>query len=70
MFEQEDYIYAAYAIEQEVEGKYKININIPVFNIAGDTAAKINATTQTIFADKASNIILNSQKYTVYNIYK
>ena len=66
--EHEDYIYAAYTIEQEVEGKYKININLPVFNIIGDEAAKINQTTQEIFANKASDIITNSKTYTVYDI--
>lgn len=66
--EQEDLIYTAYTIDKEEEGKYNIDLKIPVFNIAGETATKINTTTQSLFADKANSILGGLETYTVYNI--
>lgn len=61
-------IYPAYTIKEEKEGKYSVNINLPVFNIKGETASEFNQTTQTIFANKASEVLNNSKFYTIYNV--
>ena len=66
--EQEDLIYTAYTIDQEEEGKYDIDLKIPVFNIAGENAAKVNEITQNLFANKANAILGGTEVYTIYNI--
>lgn len=66
--EEQDVIYAAYNIKAEQDEKYSVNINLPVFNVNGDVAEEFNHTTQTIFANKANEILGNSQVYTIYDV--
>lgn len=66
--EEQDIIYAAYKIKEEKDEKYSVNINIPVFNVQGDVASEFNATTQSIFANKAGDVLTNSQTYTIYDV--
>lgn len=66
--EEQDVIYAAYKIKEEKDEKYSVNINIPVFNVQGEVASEFNATTQSIFANKAGDVLTNSQSYTIYNV--
>lgn len=66
--EEHDIIYAAYNIKEEKDEKYSVDINLPVFNVQGDVAADFNRTTQSIFADKANDVLSKSDKYTIYNI--
>lgn len=66
--EEQDVIYAAYKIKEEKDEKYSVNINIPVFNVQGDVASEFNATTQSIFANKAGDVLTNSQVYTIYDV--
>lgn len=66
--EEQDIIYAAYNIIDEKDEKYSVNINLPVFNVQGDVATEFNNTTQTIFANKANEVLGNSQVYTIYNV--
>lgn len=66
-YEDKDVIYAAFNIKEEKEGQYSVNINLPVFNVSGSIPSEFNATTQSIFADKASNIFAGTEKYTIYN---
>ncbi len=66
--EEQDVIYAAYKIKEEKDEKYSVNINIPVFNVDGEVASEFNATTQSIFADKAASVLSNSQTYTIYDV--
>ena len=66
--EEQDVIYAAYKIKEEKDEKYSVNINIPVFNVNGEVASEFNATTQSIFANKAANVLSNSQSYTIYDV--
>lgn len=65
---EQEIIYAAYNIKEEKDEKYSVNINLPVFNVAGDVAAEFNATTQSVFADKADYVLSKSQQYTIYNV--
>lgn len=66
--EEQDIIYAAYNIKEEKDEKYSVNINLPVFNVQGDVATEFNATTQSIFANKANDVLSKSNEYTIYNI--
>lgn len=66
--EEQDIIYAAYNIKEEKDEKYSVNINLPVFNVDGEVAAEFNATTQSIFANKADEVLSKSEKYTIYNV--
>lgn len=61
-------VYTAYSIKDEVEGKYNININIPMVNITGEVAQDFNQITQQIFLDKANDILTKSEEYTIYNV--
>lgn len=67
-YEEQDVIYAVYRIKEEKNEKYSVNINIPVFNVDGEVASEFNATTQSIFANKAGNVLSNSQSYTIYDV--
>lgn len=64
--EEQEVIYAAYNIKEEKDERYSVNINIPVFNVVG--AEECNATTQSIFANKANEVLSQSEKYTIYNV--
>lgn len=64
--EDQEVIYAAYNIKEEKDERYSVNINIPVFNVAG--AEECNSTTQSIFANKANEVLSQSEKYTIYNV--
>lgn len=66
--EDKDVIYAANTIKDKKEGKYEVDINLPVFNVQSEASREFNNTTQAIFADKASQILLNSEKYTIYGM--
>lgn len=66
--EEQDIIYAAYNIKEEKDERYSVNINLPVFNVQGEVAADFNATTQSIFANKANDVLSNSEDYTIYNV--
>lgn len=67
-YEEQDVIYAVYRIKEEKDEKYSVSINIPVFNVDGEVASEFNATTQSIFANKAGNVLSNSQSYTIYDV--
>lgn len=69
--EGQDIIYSAYNVQEDIEGKYSVDLKLPAFNIQSDVADEYNSTTQSIFADKASNIFMNVdnlKKYTIYNV--
>ena len=57
--ENKDIIYTAIHMDEK-KNNYEMQIDLPVINVKGDVAASFNNITQTIFADKASEII-NSQ---------
>lgn len=51
-------IYSAYDINEKKEN-YEVNIHLPVINIIGDVPVSFNNITQSIFANKASEILSN-----------
>ena len=65
--EENDIVYTLNdGISESKDEQYDVNVNIPIINIAA--AANLNDKTQTLFADKVSNIFSGTTKYTVYNI--
>lgn len=65
---EKDIVYSAYDIEEKKDN-YEINIHLPVMNIKGEVPTNFNNITQTIFADKASDILSNkNSKNTIYQI--
>lgn len=67
-FEEKDVIYTIYDIKEEKSEQYQVDIKLPVFNISSDVATEFNNTTQTIFADKATNVLSGTNQYTIYNV--
>ena len=68
-YQEEDPIFARYVFIDEKEGKYNMEINLPIFNVQGSVPAKFNETTQNIFANKVNDIFAsNSNQYTVYTL--
>ena len=67
-YEDKEIIYAIYTFNDEKDEKYNCDINIPLFNIDGEVPAKFNSITQSIFANKANDVLTKSEKFTIYNI--
>ena len=65
--EEQDIIYAACNIREEKDEKYNVNINLPVFNVQGEVATEFNNITQSVFANKANEVLTDSKEYTIYN---
>lgn len=61
-------VYTFYSDNQTVEGKYSMNINIPVINIQSDVVTGFNNLTQSIFVDKINSVMAGISVYTVYNL--
>ena len=61
-------VYTFYSENQTVDGKYSININIPVINIQSDVVTEFNNLTQSIFVDKINSVISGNGAYTIYNL--
>lgn len=64
-----DIVYTIYE-RLEMTDNYEVNIHIPIINIRSDVATKLNNTTQTIFVDKANDILQNtdSNNKSIYSI--
>lgn len=56
-----DIVYTVYE-KLEMTDNYEVNIHIPIINIKSDLATKLNNTTQTIFVDKANNVLQNTDQ--------
>ena len=63
-----DLVYTFYSDNQTFEGKYSMNINIPLINIQSDVVTGFNSTTQSIFVDKINSIMQGNGPYTIYNL--
>lgn len=61
-------VYTAYSKSETIEGKYSIDLNIPLINIEGNTINEYNNITQTLFVDKINSVMLNPSVYTIYNL--
>lgn len=61
-------VYAAYE-NQSQTGSYEVDIHLPVINIAGEVVAGFNEITQKVFANKASEVLKNTNSYkTIYSV--
>lgn len=58
-------IYTGIELEEESDGKYDLNIAIPLVNIQG---VDYNETTQSIFVEKLNDIMNNATLYTICDI--
>ena len=68
LVENKPIVYTTYELEENKEDKYEVDMHIPVINIKNDVGNEFNAITQTIFANKAMDILKNSKVYTIYSI--
>ena len=66
--DEKDIVYTAYSNSEKVDGKYSIDVNIPLINIKGQVPEEYNNISQTVFADKITDIMTNSNVYTIYNL--
>jgi len=65
----EDIVYTAFTKKEETD-LYNIDINVPVINIKGDVPAEFNTITQSVFLNKANEILKNTDatKKAIYSI--
>lgn len=61
-------VYTNYDINSEEEGRYSINVKIPVLNIDKSVSKQLNSKIKADFYDKISTIMNNNSEYTVYNV--
>lgn len=66
--DSKDIVYTAYDIEKTEDGKYEVDLNVPVININNEAGQEFNGVTQSIFANKATEVLENSKVYTIYSI--
>ena len=58
----------AYKIEKSEQGKYDVDVNIPLLNIETDVAKDINNEIKNVFGKKLYEIVKNGMAYTKYNV--
>ncbi len=63
-----DLVYTNYEKSEAQAGKYDIKVNIPIINIKSENISKINREINTVFQEKANNIIANSGVSTIYTV--
>lgn len=59
-----DVVYTTYSLNEIYEGKYEMQVNIPLININNESAIKIDKEILSIFYDKVKSIIDNSREET------
>lgn len=64
-----DVVYTNYEYKEKVEGKYDVNIKIPIVNINNSTVDEINKEIATLFERKANSILSQKEGETTYTIY-
>lgn len=62
-----DIVYSAYDITENNDN-YEVNIHLPVINISGEVPVGFNNITQTVFADKASEVLSNKGEKIIYQV--
>lgn len=64
-----DIIYTIVSTKRVSENRYDIDLNIPIINILNNTSVEnFNKKIQSLFVDKANDIIQNATQNTIYNI--
>ena len=64
----EDLIFTLYKKEQTVDNKYSMKIDIPYINISNTEVEKINKEIDSVYVEKARDIIQNATNNTVYTV--
>lgn len=65
---EQDLVYSAFDVKEQNDN-YEIDIHLPVINIKGDVPTNFNQVTQSIFADKATEIVNNqNEEKTFFNV--
>lgn len=66
---EKDIVYTIYE-KLEINDNYEVDIHIPIINIKSDVANRLNQNTQTIFVNKANEILQNIEpsKKSIYSI--
>lgn len=67
-YEDKDVVYTGFSINREDEGKYSVNLNIPIINIKDSITDEYNGLTQTIFANEANEIFKGINEQAIYNV--
>lgn len=65
--EEEEIIYLAYDIKESNNGKYELDIEIPLFKIKTDVTEKINSQIINIFGNKLKSI-MEEDSYATYDV--
>lgn len=68
LVENKPIVYTTYELEENKEDKYEVDMHIPVINIKNTAGSNFNKITQTIFANKAMEILKDAKVYTIYSI--
>ena len=63
--EDKDIVYARYDLNEKVDGKFELDIKIPIININTPEVATINDEIDSIFREKARNIITSEEDYEI-----
>lgn len=64
-----DIVYTIYETTRVVENRYDIDLKIPIVNISNNTSVeRFNEKIQSLFVDKANDIIKNATLNTIYSI--
>lgn len=64
-----DIIYTVVSTKRVVENRYDIDLNIPIINISNNTSVEqFNEKIQSLFVDKANDIMKNATQNTIYSI--
>ena len=61
-------IYTSYSNQDDIENRYKLNVNIPYLNINSTVADTINTEISSLFYNKLNNILLNNDQYVIYSV--
>lgn len=62
-----DVVYTFYSLKEK-QGNYDVDLNFPIININTEAASKFNDSTQSIFANKANEILQSAKQDTIYTV--
>lgn len=61
-------VYSAYSMEKQVDGKYDVNVNIPLLNIETDVANVVNNEITNSFGKKLLEVVQENESYSKYYV--
>ena len=66
--EEKDVVYISAQKVESIPNKYDLDVQIPQININNEDVKKWNTEIKSVFQNKASKILSNSEQYTVYKV--